>query len=697
MKVRSSRFEIGAEVALALLGLHVVILAVFRRYSLAGLGIPLSARDPTVALILIFLLLAFRVWLNRRRDPPEPFGWPKRAKPGNWLADLGTPGLVLVGFFLFTYYLFHQYGGRLGGDGVINYIYVRSLIIDGDFNLTNEFVDFVPDRFQYIADQARGFGKPPDPSHEPGPAFLWAPAFLLTHGIVIIARQLGADIAADGYSYPYINTVCLSGFLWGFVAVLLSYRVCRRYVAPHLAAVSIGVLWLSSTLFWYTVMEPSMPHATATAAVSVFLFLWLKVRDSPTVLRWIGLGLVGGAVLSMQRYNVFYLLAPLATASGELWRRLRRGDRKELRRALTASALVVAAFVLTALPMLLYNLYYARDGSLLRVGDLGGFTLRYWNNPQIGKFLFSSKHGLFAWTPVAYLAVIGLFLFLKKDKRLAATLLVTLAGGIYLLSSTWDWYAGFAFGSRRLTEGFLIFALGFCCFNEFALRKPKILAAAALALLVGWNFLLASQVKRGEVPMMGTFAFSDAAARSMERLYSIVGHPSSIPASWFFGWRYGVSPAQFDPTYGHRPYHNLTIDVGGKKDRYFLGRGWSLPEVASNGASYRWSVGSQSTWLVPLFGPFDYRLRLTGEPSRHPEGWRQTLSIEVNGRRASSITTSRGWQTVETKIPASFWREGLNEVLFRYGWTVEAESVYGGSDDRQIAFRLEQLDLEIVK
>ena len=84
MKVRSSRFEMGVEGAL--LGLHVVFLAVFRRYSLAGLEIPLSAKDPTVALVLIFLLLAVRVWLNRRRDP-ERLSWPQRAKPGIDLED----------------------------------------------------------------------------------------------------------------------------------------------------------------------------------------------------------------------------------------------------------------------------------------------------------------------------------------------------------------------------------------------------------------------------------------------------------------------------------------------------------------------------------------------------------------------------------------------------------------------------------
>jgi len=484
----------------------------------------------------------------------------------------------------------------------------------------------------------------------------------------------------------------VSGFLWGFVAVLIAYHASCRYFDPRLAAVSVCILWLSSTLYWYTVVEPSMPHATGAAAVSIFLFLWLSLRESPNGLKWIALGLAGGLVVTMQRYNVFYFLAPLLTLGGWLLPRLRSLERKDLRWMGLGVGVLLAA-VATASPMLFSNLS-SRDGSLLRIGVS---TFRYWKNPKIVEFLFSSNHGLFAWTPVACVAVLGLFLLFKKDRRLAATLVVTLAGGIYLLSSTWDWYAGFAFGSRRLTEAFLIFALGFCASAELFSRKPQILGAAALGLLVAWNFLLAGQVKRGEVPMMGTFAFSDAASRAVKRMYEVVGHPSSVPASWPFGWKYGVSPEQFDATVGHRDYHNLNIDVGSSDDRYFLGSGWSAPEQMANGSSYRWSVGSESTWLVPLVEPFDYQLRLNGEPSRHPAGWRQTVSISVNGNRVATITAADGWQILETRVPASFWRKGLNEIQLLYGWTVEAGSVYGGSDDRQIALRLAGLELRIVQ
>ena len=690
------RLEVLTELALILLGIYIIVLTVFERLDLVGLGIPLSFRNPSGALFACFILLGLRTWVNRNRASQEPDSRID-IRPGYWLRGLGTPGLILASCFLFVLFMFHYDGGRLGGDGVINYVYVRSLVIDGDLDLTNEFEEFVPARFQFIAERGRRFGRPPDPSQEPGPALLWAPAFLLTHGLVKVLAWSGSEIPADGYSYPYVNAVSLIGVLWSFLAIVIAYRVSRKYFEPRLAAVSISALWLSSTLYWYTVKAPTMPHATTAVVVSLFLYLWINAREAPSAPRWMAVGLAGGLVLSMQRYNIFYVLAPLITLGGVVWGAVFRKDPTLLRRRLLTAAAVAVSFLLTALPMLLYNFYYSTDRSFFRMGDLGGFTLRYWDDPRIGEFLFSSNHGLFSWTPACYLAVAGLFLLFRKDRGLAATLLLTLGGGVYLLSSTWDWYAGYSFGSRRLTEAFLIFALGFCASTEFLLRRPKVLAAGALGALVVWNFLLTELVSRGEVPEMGTFSFSDAVGRGASHFYQGVGHPAAIPAPWLFAWRYGVSPAQFDLSYGDRRYHNVAIEVGGDNDRYFLGQGWSVAERDPDGRSYRWSLGRQSTWLVPLFGPFDYLLRLTGEASQHPEGWSQPLSIEVNGRRAAGLTLVNGWQTRDVPIPASYWREGLNEIRLVYGWTVDAGLAYGNADPRQIACRLARLELEIVK
>ncbi|MGH9335906.1 MAG: hypothetical protein ACRD21_19400, partial [Vicinamibacteria bacterium] len=257
-------------VALALLSIHVLLLAVFRRYGFESMGLPLSFRSPGPALVFILLLVGYRVFRNGRPKARSASA-ARRLHPGNWLDGMGIPGFILTTCLVLVFWLFHNYGGRLGSDGVMNYIYVRSLVMDGDFDLTNEFEDFVPAKFQHIAERERAFGRTPDPTHEPGPAILWAPAFVITHGLVEASRWLGSEIPADGYSYPYINAVSVMSLLFGFVAVAVSYVVARRYFDPRLAAISVCLVWLASTLYWYTVFEPTMPHATAAAAVSVFL------------------------------------------------------------------------------------------------------------------------------------------------------------------------------------------------------------------------------------------------------------------------------------------------------------------------------------------------------------------------------------------------------------------------------------------
>jgi hypothetical protein len=49
----------------------------------------------------------------------------------------------------------------------------------------------------------------------------------------------------------------------------------------------------------------------------------------------------------------------------------------------------------------------------------------------------------------------------------------------------------------------------------------------------------------------------------------------------------------------------------------------------------------------------------------------------------------------EVTIPKDFWNTGLNEIRFRYAHTARADEVYGGSDPRELAVRLERFELRI--
>lgn len=679
------RLHVIIELLLAVTSLHLVFLFLFRRYP-----IPVGwlGTEFLPGALLVFALAWVRMWTDKNPNGDLiPFG--DRWRPGMALQGIRGPAVLLLGCFLVVFFALNEYGGRVGNDGRIIYTYVRSLVVDKDLDLTNEFDEFVPGQSDALREALRtGGGVPPN---ELGAAFFWLPFFASTHALLKLSAVFGGTIPADGYSYPYIQAVCLASLLCAFAGVILSYLMARRYFDPEVASWGAVVLWLASPLFWYTVYEPSMPHAVSLAAVAMFLFSWFRARDTGGVATWTWVAFTAGVMVSVQRYNVLFLTAPLMTLLGRVRETPSLREGAKLRQAGWVAGLSLLAFAAATAPLWLYH--WLATGSILRNIDIPAKALEYWRNPSISEFLFSSDRGLLSWTPAAYLSVFGLMVMFWRRKTVAGIFLMTLSVGVYLLSSTWD--EGSSFGSRRLTEAYPIFLFGFCNVLVMAKRSPRVLLGLACLFLITWNFLLVGQVRRAEIPQMGTFRFSEAASRGVDRLYQKVGHPFAAPANWVFSWVYGVSPDRFDLVWGHRLYHNLTIDVGSPSDMYFVGKGWSVAERTSAGRTYRWSDGAESSWLVYLFAPYRYRLILTGEAAHGSDGLPQRIGLEINGNAPGLVSLAPGKTVAEAVVQAEFWKAGLNEIVFRYSYTVNAGEAYGTSDPRRIAVRLERLELRL--
>jgi hypothetical protein len=663
----SSRRAAALEIGLALGALNLGWLALFRRYPwpLGGWDEPLPAGVLALAALLVARTLA---------------------GSGHRLGTLDKPGLTLALGTLLVFYLLQAHGGRVGNDGAMLFAYTRSLVIDRDLDLANEFQDYVPDKFFLTRPRERQW-----PKQEIGTALLWTPFYAAAH-LGVLAGAAGPHVPPDGYGAPYRDAVALAGFAWGAVGVWVSYRLARRFFGAAVAGAAALVLWASAPLLWYTVFEPSMTHAVSTAAVAVFLSLWLRARAAPTLAAWSLLAFAAGALVAIQRYDAYLLALPALTLAGRLPRFVTARRRDKWPRAATAALLMSACFFAGTLPLWLKNLA-TTDAWLIPI-DVPSHALRGWREPLVVELLFSSKHGLLSWTPAVTVALVGLVLLTRREPALALSLLATLALGVCLLASTWDWHAGAAFGSRRFTEAFPLFLLGLCRALEGAWRVSRASAVGLCALLVGWNTALVHEVRESRIPAVGTFAFSEVAARAVGRVYRAVGHPFAIPANWAFAWRYGVTPDRFDHVVGHGNYRRIEVAVGTADDTPFLGRGWSGVE-GEPGATYRWSVGASSSWLLPLEEPRPYRLTLVGQAIRPPPGsGPQQVGVVVNGRAAGTLEVPAQRATVELVVPGMSWRRGLNEVVFEYAYTARARDLYGGGDGRPLALRLHALALQ---
>jgi len=396
-----------------------------------------------------------------------------------------APGTrVLLAVFLLTLPLVTP---RIRGADEIEYFsYLRSLVFDGDLEFGNEYQHFYDRDPQGLAGFKATFldRREKDTGYHInfgplGSALLWSPLYLVTHGGVLLARALGAAVPADGFSRPYEAAACYASAVYGLLGLLLVRHALCRFAGVSDAAATLTTLglWLGTPVVYYTTLAPGFSHATSLFAVSLTLWLWLRVREQGgTAGDWARIGLAGGLAGLVREQDALFLLAP---GLDLLWRS-RHGARRVL---INASAMALAA-VVAFVPQLLA--YRVLNGHFKPSGHVGQ-KMNYLS-PHFFQVLFDPGHGLFFWSPLLLVAAVGLVATVLKRRDGRGLLL----GGA-LLFQVWingaveSWTQAGAFGSRRFVAATLVFAWGLAPVMSAVARHARGAAWALLAACVWWN------------------------------------------------------------------------------------------------------------------------------------------------------------------------------------------------------------------
>ena len=138
-----------------------------------------------------------------------------------------------------------------------------------------------------------------------------------------------------------------------------------------------------------------------------------------------------------------------------------------------------------------------------------------WRSPAFLAVLFSSNHGLLAWTPILIFAVAGLVLFRWREPRAGAPLLAAFLAFYLFIACYPDWAGISSFGNRFFVSLTALFILGLAVFLDRAAqlfrsqRAAFAAASALLALFVLWNVGLMFQWGSHLVPARGPVSFSE--------------------------------------------------------------------------------------------------------------------------------------------------------------------------------------------
>ena len=413
------------------------------------------------------------------------------------------------------------------GDGVGYYAFARALLIQGNLDFTPDYqhanLGFREARLDAAGQPKEQFRTTTghlDNHFTVGPAMLWAPFLLLAHAGILLARAFGSRVAADGFSLPYLLAMAGGTLLYGFLALLLSYRVACRFVSERSALLATIAIWWASSLPVYMYFNPSWSHAHSAFAVALFFWYWLRTMDSRTTGQWLVLALISGLMLNVYYPNllVLALLVPEAIrAYPAAWRNA-SGRRDALRLALR-HALFVLLTLLTLLPTFLSKFFLY--GGPFESGYIS-VTKWAWRSPWFLALLFSANHGLFSWTPVLLFSVAGLFLFWRRFPAVGVSVLLVLAGFYYFMAAYPDWPGISSYGNRFFVSLTVFFVLGLATFLEAVgrrFRNPAFASAclsAVLLVFIAWNLGLIFQWGAHLIPARGPVSWSEVVHNQLQ-------------------------------------------------------------------------------------------------------------------------------------------------------------------------------------
>jgi len=423
--------------------------------------------------------------------------------------------VALILLFVFTLPLVNPW---IRGDGVGYYAFARSLLIEHKLDFTQDWLranaSFRMGRLD--ADGQIDPGQYTSTGHldnhfSIGPAILWSPFLIAAHAGVLFADRFGARIPADGFSRPYTFAMALGTALYGFLAVVISFALARRFVSDFWAFIAAVGIWFGSSLPAYMYFDPSWSHAQSAFVVALFVWYWLRTRGRRSIAQWAVLGAIAGLMIDVYYVTAAVVLLPIVESLAGYWQSLRAIPRVSVAPLIAGNAVFSVVLIAVFFPTLVAKkIIY---GSFFNFGYTEHW---YWNSPAFFKVCFSSNHGLFTWTPILVLSILGLFALRAHDRALSAYLIGVFVLYLYVMGCYENWHGISSFGSRFFVALTPLFVIGLAALFDWVARKStpyraRIMALGTTSALVLWNLGLLFQWGMHLIPPRGPISWRDAA------------------------------------------------------------------------------------------------------------------------------------------------------------------------------------------
>jgi len=410
----------------------------------------------------------------------------------------------------------------ISSDGKGYYAYLPAILIHQD--LSFGFVDDYEEKY-YIPAHRVNFKLKTENGivnkYFAGTAVLMAPFFVVGH----LAAHLNGT-PADGYSWPYQMAMVIGALFWLFFGAYLFVRfLMTRQLGLGAEKWAVMALLFATGLFYYTIAEPTMSHIYSFAMVCAALYLAQRYFAEGRMKHFLLLAIAMGLIVLIRPVNGLFALALPVAAADSAQFRSRLPGRGNIWHWVLAAVLFLAVCAIQPL------IYWLQTGSpWVWSYDEEGFNFA---RPEVMNVLFSFRKGLFVYTPVAALGLLGIFWHLRRNRFQAGLVLVFLVLITWVISSWWMWYYGGSFGMRPYLEFMPLFVIGVMWLWQAGEKWVRRLLMTILSVLMFVNVVQSFQYNQSILLWDGmTREIYTRVFLRTDRSY--IGYFENWPAKWAY-------------------------------------------------------------------------------------------------------------------------------------------------------------------
>jgi hypothetical protein len=284
-----------------------------------------------------------------------------------------------------------------------------------------------------------------------------------------------SNLPPDGFSLYYQHGAGLAGLAYFVAGLAIVGTALSRHFSRGVTLSTLVCLTWGTNLFHYGVFDATFSHAFSFFLIAVWLVAVERWWQSGTRRRSLALAAAAALIVLVRPPNaVFLLVLPLYGVATSLDAARRGRELWERRGAIAAVAAGAAALVFPQLA-----LYRWANGSwFVSPYRQLGFGFRF-SSPHLFGVLASTQKGLFFWSPVLLLAVVGVAVASGWARQLAVAAVVVFSIDLYLIASWTEWQFGASFGHRAFTDGLALAAPFIASSFAWAVRRPVARTAVA--------------------------------------------------------------------------------------------------------------------------------------------------------------------------------------------------------------------------